>query len=282
MFQLPDKFLTLLQISDLHFGPPYLEPVGQAVQKFASQSTADAIVISGDLTQRAKRHQFEAARQFIEQLPDKPRIVVPGNHDVPLYRVFERIRNPLGLYRELICSELNPVLELPNAVLVGIDTTSPRTAISNGRISRVQLDHCRKVLESVPKEKMRIVVAHHPFASAPDVLRDKQMQKAQRAMECFVELNVEMILGGHLHRAYIGSSLDFYPELTGDRGIIIVQSGTTTSRRGRGREKEKNSLNQIEVSPSQICVTHFMYAAPSSSFEPVSQHLFQRRSVGLS
>ncbi len=108
---------------------------------------------------------------------------------------------------------------------------------------------------------MRIVVAHHPFASAPDVLRDKQMQKAQRAMECFVELNVEMILGGHLHRAYIGSSLDFYPELTGDRGIIIVQSGTTTSRRGRGREKEKNSLNQIEVSPSQICVTHFMYAA---------------------
>lgn len=277
MFALPDKFLTLLQISDLHFGPPYLEHVGQATLKFASNCAADAIVVSGDFTQRAKRVQFEAAKEFLGQLPRLPRLVIPGNHDVPLYRVFERMTRPLALYRQFISDDLNPVLRLDRAVLVGIDSTSPRTAISNGRISRKQLDHCAQVFSEVPTGIMRIVVAHHPFASAPDTLRDKRMQKARRAMECFAGLNVEMILGGHLHRAYIGNSLDSFPGLANDRGMVIVQSGTTTSRRGRGREREKNSLNLIEISPTTVCVTHHMYSAESSSFEPTSQHVFSRR-----
>lgn len=281
VFQLPDRSLTLLQISDLHFGPPYLEHVGQAALQFAHQSSADAIVVSGDLTQRARRSQFEAARAFLEQLPALPRIVIPGNHDVPLYRVVERFTHPHALYQELICSDLNPVLELPHAILLGIDSTTPRTAITNGRITRSQLEHCRNVFSSAPPDKMRIVIAHHPFAAAPDVLRDQQMQKARRAMECFVELNVELILGGHLHRAYIGSSLDFYPNLIDDRGIMIVQSGTTTSLRGRGREKEKNTLNQVEISPTSICITHFMYVDQSGRFEPISQHCFRRRHAPL-
>ena len=92
--------LTLLQISDLHFGPPYRKEAGEAVLRLASQLPLDAIIVSGDLTQRAKREQFEAARDFLSHLPSVPQLVIPGNHDVPLYRFFERMLTPHRLYQQ--------------------------------------------------------------------------------------------------------------------------------------------------------------------------------------
>lgn len=272
-----EPLLTLLQISDLHFGPPYVPHVGEAALRIAPQIKPDVVIVSGDLTQRARREQFEAAKEFMSQLPDVPRLVVPGNHDVPLYQVYERMTAPHRLYQEIISQDLNPVLTLPQATIVGLDSTAPHTAISNGRIFESQLDNCEKLFLKSPPEVIRIVVAHHHFAPAPDNLRDSAMPKARRAIERFEDLNVEMILGGHLHRAYVGNSLDFYPGKHRDRGIIIVQSGTTTSRRGRGREAEKNSLNRIEVRKSTITITHYMYFSETDSFEAFSHHTFRRR-----
>lgn len=271
--------LTLLHISDLHFGPPYIEKIGESALRAATLLHPDAIVVSGDLTQRAKREQFEAAKQYMERLPKVPRLVIPGNHDVPLYRFYERMMDPHGLYKEIISPELNPVMKLEGATIAGLDSTAPHTAISNGRIYRSQLDHCEQVFRHAAETDIRIVVAHHHFAPAPDYLRDSIMPKAKRAMERFSDLNVEMILGGHLHRAYVGNSLDFYPGKHRNRGIIIVQSGTTTSRRGRGREAEKNSLNLIEVRPQSITVSHHMYFHESDSFEPFSRHTFRRIAI---
>jgi 3',5'-cyclic AMP phosphodiesterase CpdA len=76
--------LTILHISDLHFGPPYVPAVGAALLRAAPRMQADLIVASGDFTQRAKPEQFAQARAFLDQLPKLPRVVVPGNHDVPL------------------------------------------------------------------------------------------------------------------------------------------------------------------------------------------------------
>lgn len=272
----PEPLLTLLQVSDLHFGPPFLEHVGEAALRKAPELNPDAIIISGDLTQRAKRSQFEDARKFMSRLPQVPQLVIPGNHDVPLYRIFERFSNPHGVYKDVISEELNPVLRIDGAVIAGLDSTAPRSAISNGRISRWQLDHCSQVFRDAPETAIRIVVAHHHFAPAPDYLSDRGMPQARRALERFADLNVEMILGGHLHRAYVGNSLDVYPGKHRQRGIIIVQSGTTTSRRGRGREVEKNSLNLIEVRTSTITVTHFMYFREHDAFEALSRHTFRR------
>ncbi len=272
--------LTLLQISDLHFGPPYVKEVGEAVLRIAPELNADAVIVSGDLTQRAKREQFEAAKAFLAQLPDVPRLVIPGNHDVPLYRFAERMMHPHRLYREIISSDLNPVLRVKGAVIAGIDSTAPHTAISNGRILQSQLDACEEVFRSAPQDAIRIVVAHHHFTPAPDYLRDSMMQKAKRAMQCFENLKVEMILGGHLHRAYVGNSLDFYPGKHRDRGIIIAQCGTTTSRRGRGREREKNSLNFIEIRKSTITIKHYMYFSEIDGFGILSQHTFHRNPAG--
>lgn len=103
------------------------------------------------------------------------------------------------------------------------------------------------------------------------------MPKAKRFMERFVDLRVDMILGGHLYRAYIGNSLDFYSGLHRDRGIICAQSGTTTSRRGRGREREKNSLNLVELGQHFISIIHYIYFNESGELEAMSRHSFRRK-----
>lgn len=269
---------TLLHISDLHFGPPHLPHVAKVMLETAEQLRPDVIVASGDFTQRAKREQFAEAKAFLEKLPDVPKVVVPGNHDVPLYRVTERMVKPHALYCEFISRELNTVLKLDDVVIVGLDSTAPRSAITNGRLRRDQLEFCRQAFADAPEHAARIVVAHHHFAPAPDYERDQTMPKARRAINEFVDLGVEMILGGHLHRAYVGNSLDIYPGNHRDRGIIIVQCGTTTSRRGRGREREKNTFNLLSIGPDSFDVTHYMYFDENEPghFSPISRHLFPR------
>lgn len=266
----------ILHISDLHFGKPYVPEVGEALLAIAPSLRPDVIVVSGDVTQRAKRHEFEAARAFLDRLPAVPRVVIPGNHDVPLYRIAERILDPHRLFRQYISPQLDQVLHLDGVVIVGLDSTAPRQAITNGRLHRHQLDFCTRAFADAPCDAVRIIVAHHHFAPAPDYIRDQTMPKARRAMEKFVELGVDIILGGHLHRAYIGNSLDFFPGNHRDRGIIIVQSGTTTSRRGRGREREKNSFNLVELDTDLVAVTHYMYFHEDNGFAPLSRHFFPR------
>jgi 3',5'-cyclic AMP phosphodiesterase CpdA len=268
--------LTMLHISDLHFGAPYVPHVGEAVLRAAHELKTDVIVASGDFTQRAKRTEYEQAREFLDRLPPAPLVVVPGNHDVPLYRVLERVFSPHALYREYISPELNNVYRVENAIIVALDSTSPLTAITNGRLDRSQLEFCARAFADAPPELARIVVTHHHLAPAPDYEGGEVMPRARRAIDCFSELGVELVLGGHLHRAYIGNSLDLYSGRDREHGIIIVQSGTTTSRRGRAREREKNTLNLIRVGEDRIRITHYMYFDELLGFAPISRHVFPR------
>lgn len=268
--------LTLLHISDLHFGPPYVPRVGEALLSIAPQLAPDVIIASGDFTQRARREQFAAAREFLERLPDVPKVVVPGNHDIPLYRVHERLFAPYRLYCEHISGELERVWRLDGAVIVGLNSTTPTRAITNGRIRRRQLEFCSRTFHDVPDDIVKIVVAHHHFAPAPDYERDSTLPGAKQAMDLFVQLGVDLILGGHLHRAYIGNSLDVYSGPERERGIIIVQCGTSTSRRGRGREREKNSFNLIRIEGHVVRITHYMFFDDVGGFAPLSRHLFPR------
>jgi 3',5'-cyclic AMP phosphodiesterase CpdA len=268
--------MRILHVSDLHFGSPYLPHVGKSVLDAAPRLEPDLVVVSGDLTQRAKPEQFRNAAEFIAQLPDVPRIVVPGNHDVPLYRICERLTDPHHWYRQYICEKLNTVVRTDDAIVVGLDSTAPRSAISNGRLHPSKLKFCTDAFQAAPETIARIVVAHHHFAPAPDYLHDQTMPKAKRAIELFVRLGVELILGGHLHRAFIGNTLDFYPAAGRKHGIVIVQCGTTTSRRGRGREREKNSFNVIEIDDQTITIDHHIFDEQQAGFSALSRHTFAR------
>jgi 3',5'-cyclic AMP phosphodiesterase CpdA len=270
--------LNILHVSDLHFGPPYLPAVGEALLRAAEELAPELIVASGDFTQRAKASQFADARAFLDRLPKVPIVVTPGNHDVPLYRVFERLFAPYKYYEQYISKELDSVLVHDDAIIVSINTTSPLWAVTNGRIDRWQIDFVANAMRNAPAKAARIVVAHHHFAPAPDY--DDQndvMWRAREALDRFNELGVELILGGHLHRAYIGNSLDIYRSKTPSSGIIVVQSGTTTSRRGRAREREKNSFNLLQIGPDTTLITHYMYFHEMGGFAPVSRHTFPRR-----
>lgn len=268
--------LTILHVSDLHFGPPYQEEVGEALLAFAHELSPDAIVASGDFTQRAKPEQFAAAREYLDRLPDAPLVTTPGNHDVPLYRVGERLFRPLENYQRYISPELDTVTRLPEAIIVSLDSTAPHRAIVNGRIHRHQIEFARQAFADAPPELFRIIVAHHHFAPPPDFDRVAVMPKAKRALDAFTEMRVDLILGGHLHRAYLGNSLDVYAGMDREHGIVIAQSGTSTSRRGRAREREKNSFNLLRLDGRMIRVTHYMYFELTGTFLPTSRHIFFR------
>ena len=268
--------LNLMHISDLHFGPFFMPEVAEEVLKSAAALKPDCIIASGDFTQRATVEEYAAARKFLDQLPPVPLVVCPGNHDVPLYRVWERIFKPHENYQAYISKKLNDVVILPQATIVSLDSTAPLRAITNGRIRRDHLAFTRDAFAASPPEKVRIVVAHHHFATAPDYERSSVMPKAKRALDVFEACGVEMILGGHLHRAYVGNSLDVYPGKDRKHGIVIIQSGTTTSRRGRAREREKNSFNWIRVTEDSIRITHYMYFDDAGGFAAFSRHIYPR------
>jgi predicted MPP superfamily phosphohydrolase len=268
--------LTILHISDLHFGPAYVPTVGEAVVRAAHRLQPAIIIASGDFTQRAKREQFQAARQFLDRLPPATQIVVPGNHDVPLYRVLERVLRPYALYREYIGDTLDTVVRRPDAVIVALNSTAPLRAISNGRIQQQQLALCAEAFAEAPEGAARIVVTHHHWTPAPDYERSEVIPWARSALDVLTQLRVDLILSGHLHRAFIGNSLDTYAGADREHGILIVQCGTSTSRRGRAREREKNSFNWIRITERVIRITHYMFFTDLGGFAPVSRHIFPR------
>src|SRR5688500_13535226 len=127
----------LLHISDVHFGPPHLPELAEKIQEFAARRRPDVIALSGDLTQRAKAEQFRQARKFVDRLP-APTLVVPGNHDVPLYRVWERALSPFHAYRKYFAEDLEPVWQDDELLLVGINTAHGWT-VKEGRIGLSRL-----------------------------------------------------------------------------------------------------------------------------------------------
>lgn len=269
--------LTIVHGSDLHFGKPFHPAAAQAFRRALDELAPDLLVLSGDFTQRAKVREYEMAREFIRSLPEIPLVVTPGNHDVPLYRVWERLLAPLRNYRNYISEDLDTVTHVAGATVVSLNSTAPLRAIVNGRIRDWQLQFAFEAFRQAPAGDARILVAHHHLAPAPDYEADQVLPGFQRCLDAFGDMRVELILGGHLHRGYVGSSLDVYPGKDRGHGIVIAHSGTTTSRRGRARERLKNTFNLVKVGTEQMEIVHHMYLEDLKGFVPFSSHLFPRR-----
>jgi len=273
--------LTILHGSDLHFGKPFDANVAEVFREEIRRLSPDLLVLSGDFTQRAKVREFQEAREFLRSFPDLPLVVTPGNHDVPLYRVWERMFAPLRNYREFISSELDTVISVGGATVVSLNTTAPLRAVVNGRLQDRQLLFAARAFEDVPDEDLRVVVLHHHLASAPDYESDQLLPGFKTCLSAFGKMKVELILGGHLHRAYIANSLDSYPQESGMPGIVMAHSGTTTSHRGRARERNKNSFNLIGITRDRLVITQHLLVAEEGGFVPIGSHTFPRRTEGF-
>lgn len=269
---------VLMHISDLHAGPPFNAALAEQVAQEAHEIGPDLLVVSGDFVQRADYiAQWQVISRFLHTLPE-PRLVVPGNHDVPLYNVFSRVFRSLERYRRYISPNLNPVFERPGLIVAGGNTAHGLT-IDGGYLSTAQMVALEQVLLGAPRDTCKVVVLHHHVINPPGSEGRRKIRNAEAAVQFFDRCGVELLLCGHIHVSYIGTTLDLRPDLV--QGTIICQSGTTTSRRGKSREQGKNSYNLIEIEDHVIRIGQHLYLEDAKRFVPVAEHVFPRRSAGV-
>jgi len=265
---MPDAMRTLVHLSDLHFGrtdPKLIEPLIATVQSLAPH----VVVVSGDLTQRARAAQFKEARAFLDRLP-KPQVVVPGNHDVPLYRIWERFLSPLGKYRRLVSQELEPSFGDAEIAVIGINTARSLT-FKDGRINEEQMAAIHRRFDPLPEAVTKIVVTHHPF-DLPDQTGDVDLVgRAREAMEVFSRCGVDLLLSGHFHVSEAGDTSGRHP--IAGYSALAVQAGTATSTRGRG---EENSFNVLRVASDAIAVERMTWDATALAFRHATTERFMR------
>ncbi|MGH7965376.1 MAG: metallophosphoesterase family protein [Candidatus Binatia bacterium] len=253
---------TILHCSDLHFGAPHARQRADAILAEIERHQPTLIAISGDLTQRARTEQFRQARAFLDRI-HAPFIVVPGNHDVPLWNVFARLFLSLQKYRRWITRDLNPLYTDEQLAVLGLDTTRSFT-FKDGRVDHDARRVVRARLGALPPFLCKVIVAHHPFALPPGFEHEQTVGGMRAALKLFEECGVEMALTGHLHQSYIAHSRDCDPQAK--RDILLIQTGTAASLRGRGSERLKNSFNLIAVTENEITVTPFVSSDESDAF----------------
>jgi 3',5'-cyclic AMP phosphodiesterase CpdA len=250
---------TLVHISDLHFGRvdgALLAPLRERIEKIAPH----LVVVSGDLTQRAKQWQFREARAYLDTLP-KPQIVVPGNHDVPLYNVFQRMLTPLRKYRRLVTRDLEPSYIDDEIAVVGVNTARSLT-FKHGSINARQVEAVARKICGLHESVAKIVVTHHPF-DVPEGHDERELVKnAAGAMAQLAKCGADILLAGHLHQTRTSHSAERY-KIPG-HSALIVQAGTATSVRGRG---ELNSFNALHLTREDIRIERWQWEPPSKSFE---------------
>ncbi len=263
---------TLVHLSDVHFGRVD-EAVVTAIIPVVRSLEPDVVVVSGDLTQRAKPEEFRAARRFLDELPT-PQIVVPGNHDVPLYNVFQRFGSPLSKYRRFISRDLEPFYSDDEIAVAGINTARSLT-FKDGRINQDQMQRLHDRLAPLDERVTKIVVTHHPFDLPDGVDARNLVGRADQAMDVFLRAGADVLLAGHLHTSHIASTATRYP--VDGRAALVVQAGTATSTRGRG---ETNSFNLIRCDRERLEVVRWCWEPDEGRFDETSSEAFAWTSSG--
>ena len=245
-------------MSDLHFGrvdAALLDPLIKVVASIKP----DLVVVSGDLTQRARSVEFKAARNFLDELPS-PQIVVPGNHDVPLYNMAERMLRPLSKFRRYITSDLEPAYVDEEISVMGINTARSMV-IKNGRINQEQIAAVHAQFCNQTDNVTKIIVTHHPFDLPEGHGKDHLVGRARLAMEMFARCGADLLLAGHFHASHTGSTAARY-QIVG-HSALVVQAGTATSTRDRG---ETNSFNVLRIDHPAIVVERYGWQPDAGRF----------------
>jgi 3',5'-cyclic AMP phosphodiesterase CpdA len=271
---------TVLHVSDLHFGEPAVPVQIDALEQLIEERGFDVVVISGDLSQRARPGEFQRARVFIRDASKVSRtIVVPGNHDVKWWRA------PLGFgsrntrytnYKRYISPELEPVLRVPGVTFVGLNTAHgvmPYTLTWNvrdvgvvGALSASQIERAREEFKRSPADDIRAVVMHHnPMRG--ELSQRHGLVHTRRVLGAFAQLGVDLVMCGHDHQEAI-----HYVEHT-RRGTVISTAGTVSNRSRGGRP---SSFNVIDLSPAEIVVTTHIWSGHEHGFREGPVRRFAR------
>lgn len=240
----------IVQISDTHFGTERPDVV-TALRALIVSLQPDLVILSGDVTQRARRDQFDAARRFIDGYA-RPTLVVPGNHDVPLGNLFARALNPFGGFRRVFGAELEPGFADDALLVIGVNTVRPARH-KDGEVSDAQVEQVAQRLRRATDTQLRVVVTHQPV----HVIRSKDEKNLlinhERAVAAWSAAGADLVLGGHIHLPYVRPLNTETRALP--RELWSVQAGTALST--RIREGISNSFNTIRYDPADdraVCV----------------------------
>jgi 3',5'-cyclic AMP phosphodiesterase CpdA len=256
---------VIAQISDLHFGRHEPEVVS-ALASDLNGRTPDLVVVSGDLTQRARSEEFLEARRFLDGI-DPPKLVVPGNHDIPLYGLHRRLFAPFAKFDLAITPGALPgaCFRDDQIAVLGINTAR-RFPGKNGRVSHEQMAEIRRVFCSMPSEIFKILATHHPLASSGPIGDIKLAGRSRLALRAVSDSGGRLVLSGHYHSA---ASSGLPVQAAAGNAVLVVHAGTATSNRLRG--DEGNTYNLIRVDGLELSLTVMGYARPSGFREIRSQ-----------
>ena len=243
----------LLHISDTHFGT-CAPPIVDALIAFTAFQKPDALVLSGDITQRALTSQFAAARAFVDALNLPIFLSVPGNHDIPLYHLAARVFNPYGRYRRFFGHDLEPVINTPDLLILGVNTTR-RYRHKHGAVSLAQTERVARRLALADAGQLRIIVTHQPARVVHVQDERNSLRGGATAAQIWADAGADLLLGGHAHLPYILE----VPAGAGVGGaspgsMHCLQAGTALSSRVRGGDP--NSVNLVRWHKRVACEPH--------------------------
>jgi 3',5'-cyclic AMP phosphodiesterase CpdA len=237
---------VLLQISDPHFGTERL-PVVVALVRLSLEQQPDLVVVSGDITQRARRGQFEAARTFLERL-GKPWLAIPGNHDIPLFDLRARVLRPYARHCEAFGPDLEPEHDAPELLVLGVNTTRWYRH-QDGEVSSAQIGRVARRLQRAGAAQLRVVVVHQPVAVPQERDVHNLLRGHAAALRDWAVAGCDLVMGGHIHLPYVAA----LPGLA--RPMWAVQAGTAVSWRVRdGIQNSVNLLRWGRDAPAGLCL----------------------------
>lgn len=235
---------VLLHISDTHFGTEE-PPVVAALQSLARELRPDAVILSGDITQRARSAQFAAARAFCDSLGVQRLLTLPGNHDIPLYNVAARLFSPYAGYQACFGKELEPELEFADVLVIGVNTTRPHRH-KDGEVSAAQINRVVKRLHQARRDQLRVVVTHQPACVLRPEDEENRLHGGEAAVQAWSRAGADLVLGGHIHLPFVSDACARARAGT-RRPLYCVQAGTALSH--RVRHGSPNSVNVIRWQP---------------------------------
>lgn len=240
----------------------------------------DVVAISGDLSQRARPGEFQAARQLLRDAAKVSQvIVVPGNHDVKWWRA------PLGVgsrasaianYAKYITTDFEPVLTVPGVTFVGINTAqgvvpgtitwNPRDVGVVGNMSNAQIAEARRKFDAAPPDNHRVIVMHHnPLRG--EISNRYGLSRPARAAKAFADLRIDLVLCGHDHQEAV-----YHIEHT-QYGTIVCTAGTVSDRT---RGQRPSAINIISLSPEGIEIEPQIWSVDAQNFLPAPVNRFPR------
>jgi 3',5'-cyclic AMP phosphodiesterase CpdA len=265
--------LRLLHVSDLHFGRSSVAAQVEGVQRIYESEKFDAIVVSGDLSQRTRTREFVRAGEFLQAARrHAPVLVVPGNHDTAWWMA------PMGIgsvpamydrYRKHVIDELEPVLHVPGATIVGLNsaqgirpftlTARPRDLSVVGALRTEQWAKAKREFDGAQPGELRVLVFHHNLLRG-ELSNRWGLSSRARGVTSAAATGADLVLCGHDHQADV-ESLD----VNGKRMVVACASTLTTRVRGGG----PGSINIIDVDEKTIQVSVLQWSGESRSFARV-------------